>query len=264
LTVDASVPSHRERDGAIATVTLANPDKLNAVTAAMWRQLKQAMDELSADDALRCVILRGEGHVFASGGDIEEFHTLRATLAQARIYHDEWVAGALDSISLCRHPAVAMIEGSCIGGGLEIAAACDLRICGRSARFGAPINRLGFSMAYGELKRLLTLLGPAMLNEMLLEGRLLSADEAYAKGLVTRVVDNDMVVAEVLATARRIAAGSPLVARTHKRLIRRLTTDPKPLNEREITASFAFLDSDDYREGLAAFRAKRKPVFNGR
>ncbi len=93
--------SRREGAGAIATVTLSNPDKLNAVTAAMWRQLKQTMDELSADDALRCVILRGEGKVFAAGGDIEEFQTLRATLQQARIYHDEWVAGALDAISLC-------------------------------------------------------------------------------------------------------------------------------------------------------------------
>ncbi len=162
------------------------------------------------------------------------------------------------------HPVVALIQGSCIGGGLEIAAACDLRISSRSARFGAPINRLGFSMAHCELKRLLALVGPAVLNEILLEGRLLGADEAYAKGLVTRVVADDAVETEALATAERIAAGSPLVARTHKQLIRRLSGDAKPLNKREIATSFGFLDSDDYREGLAAFRGKRKPVFSGR
>ncbi len=254
-----------QRGGVIATVTLSNPDKLNAVTAGMWRQLKVAMDELSADESLRCVVLRGAGDkAFAAGGDIEEFVTLRASFEQAQRYHGEWVAGALAAIVDCRHPVVALIQGACIGGGLEIAGQCDLRICGASARFGAPINRLGFTMAHSELAGLLALAGPAVALEILLEGRILSAAEAYAKGLVTRVVADDQVGDEAYATANRIAAGAPLVARWHKKLVRRLAFDARPLSAEEIRENFAYLETEDYRIGQAAFLGKRKPEFVGR
>lgn len=252
-------------DGPIATVILDNPAKLNAVNAAMWRRLREVMTALSDDDALRCVVLRGAGgKAFAAGGDIEEFLTERDTLEKALTYHEEWVAGALHAVRDCRHPTVALIEGACIGGGLEIAGQCDLRICGRSARFGAPINRLGFSMAPGELVGLLALAGPAVALELLLEGRILGADEACAKGLVTRVVADDEVEKEAYATARRIAAGAPLAARTHKWLVRRLAAVPQGLTFEEVKASFAFLDSEDYREGLSAFLEKRPPQFCGK
>jgi enoyl-CoA hydratase len=253
------------RDGAIATVTLNNPAKLNAVNAAMWRRLRGAMADLSADLSLRCVVLRGAGSkAFAAGGDIEEFRTERDTLERALVYHEEWVAGALDAVRDCIHPTVALIHGACIGGGLEIAGQCDLRIAGRSARFGAPINKLGFSMAPGELKGLLALAGPAVALEMLLEGRILGADEAREKGLVTRVVPDDEVEEEAYATARRIAASAPLVARAHKKLVRRLTPSVPSLGKEEIEACFAFLDSEDYREGLSAFLEKRTPLFKGK
>ncbi|MBK6632414.1 MAG: enoyl-CoA hydratase/isomerase family protein [Betaproteobacteria bacterium] len=253
------------RDGAIATVTLNNPAKLNAVNAAMWRRLREVMTALSGDDTLRCVVLRGAGDkAFAAGGDIEEFLTQRDTLEKALTYHEEWVAGALNAVRDCRHPTVALIQGACIGGGLEIAGQCDLRICGRSARFGAPINKLGFSMAPGELSGLLALAGPAVALELLLEGRILGADEAYGKGLVTRVVADEAVETEAYATAHRIAAGAPLAARAHKQLVRRLTAVPQGLTFEETKASFAFLDSEDYREGLAAFLEKRSPRFTGK
>jgi enoyl-CoA hydratase/carnithine racemase len=253
------------RDGAIATVTLNNPTKLNAVNAAMWRRLREVMAVLSADQGLRCVVLRGAGNkAFAAGGDIEEFATLRDTLERALVYHEEWVAGALDAVRDCIHPTVALIHGACIGGGLEIAGQCDLRIAGRSARFGAPINKLGFSMAPGELKGLLALAGPAVALEMLLEGRILGADEACGKGLVTRVVQDDEVEEEAYATARRIAAGGPLVARAHKKLVRRLTPSVPSLGKEEIEACFAFLNSEDYKEGIASFMEKRSPQFSGR
>lgn len=254
-----------ERDGVIATVTLSNPDKLNAVTAGMWRQLKAVMDELSGDESLRCIVMRGAGDkAFAAGGDIEEFATLRNSFEHAQIYHGQWVAGALSAIVDCRHPTVALIQGACIGGGLEIAGQCDLRICAQGARFGAPINRLGFTMAHGELAGLLALAGPAVALEILLEGRILGADEAYAKGLVTRVVADDRVSEEAYATAQRIAAGAPLVSRWHKKLVRRLAFDARPLSAEEIRENFAYLDTEDYRIGQAAFRARRKPEFLGR
>lgn len=249
-----------ERDGTIATVILSNPGKLNAVTAAMWRELRITMEALHADPGLRCVVLRGAGSHFAAGGDIEEFLTLRSTPAQAETYHAA-VSATLDSITTCQHPTVALIEGSCIGGGLEIAAQCDLRIAGESARFGAPIMKLGFSMAHRELANLLRLAGSATLLEILLEGRLLRASEAHLRGLVTRVVADGEVTIEAYASARRIASGAPLVARHHKQLVRRLANDAAPLNAEEVRANLAYLDSNDYREGLAAFLAKRPAEF---
>mgnify|MGYP000869563678 CR=1 FL=1 len=201
-----------QRAGPIATVTLANPGKLNAIDLAMWERLEAVMLDFAQDPEIRCVVLRGEGEeAFAAGGDLEEFVSRRTTLAQALHYHGE-VAAALKAIADCPHPTVALIRGACIGGGLEIAGACDLRICGESSRFGAPINRLGFSMYPGEMEGLLRLAGPAVMKEILLEGRILTAAEAYAKGLVSRVVADDEVAEESYATARRICAGAPLVA----------------------------------------------------
>jgi len=251
------------RDGEIATLTLNNPGKLNAIDLGMWLQLAENMAELAVDRDIRCIVLRGSGNdAFAAGGDLEEFLSARATLEQALHYHTQ-VATALNAIADCPQPTVALIQGACIGGGLEIAGACDLRICNESARFGAPINRLGFSMYPGEMESLLKLAGAAVLKEILLEGRILNASEAYEKGLVTRVVPDSQVVDEAYASARRICAGAPLVVGWHKQWIRRLQSG-KPLDDTEKAASFAFLDTEDYREGLAAFFEKRKPAFKAR
>jgi enoyl-CoA hydratase/carnithine racemase len=247
----------------IATLTLNNPGKLNAINLSMWQQLASHMAALSADLSVRCIVIRGAGNdAFAAGGDLEEFVSGRATLEQAMHYHGE-VAAALNAIADCPHPTVALIQGACIGGGLEIAGVCDLRIANESARFGAPINKLGFSMYPGEMEGLLKLVGAAVIKEILLEGRILTATEAYEKGLVTRIVPDAQSEDEAYATARRICAGAPLVAGWHKQWIRRLQSG-KPLNDEEKAASFAFLETEDYKEGLAAFLEKRKPVFKAR
>nr|MBL8410080.1 enoyl-CoA hydratase/isomerase family protein [Dechloromonas sp.] len=254
---------HLTVTGETATLVLDNPGKLNAIDLGMWQQLAGKVATISADPAIRCVVIRGAGQdAFAAGGDLEEFVTGRATLEQALHYHGQ-VAAALNAIADCPHPTVALIQGACIGGGLEIAGVCDLRISGESARFGAPINKLGFSMYPGEMEGLLKLAGAAVMKEILLEGRILTATEAYEKGLVTRVVPDGQVEDEAYATARRIGAGAPLVAGWHKQWIRRLQSG-KPLNDEEKAASFAFLDTEDYQEGLAAFLEKRKPVFKAR
>lgn len=247
----------------IATLTLNNPGKLNAIDLSMWQMIYQNMARISVDRSIRCVVIRGAGdEAFAAGGDLEEFVTTRATLEQALHYHGQ-VAAALNAIADCPHPTVALIKGACIGGGLEIAGVCDLRIAGESARFGAPINKLGFSMYPGEMEGLLRLAGPAVIKEILLEGRILSAREAYEKGLLTRVVGDDQVDDEAYASARRISSGAPLVAGWHKQWIHRLL-DGRPLSDEEKAASFAFLETEDYKEGLAAFLEKRKPQFKAR
>jgi len=249
--------------GEIATLTLNNPDKLNAINLSMWQQIAAHIACVSSDDSIRCLIIRGAGkEAFAAGGDLEEFVTARTTLEQALHYHGQ-VAVALNAIANCPHPTVALIQGACVGGGLEIAGACDLRICGESSRFGAPINRLGFSMYPGEMEGLLNLVGAAVLKEILLEGRILNAREAYEKGLVTRIVPDSQVEDEAHATARRIAGGAPLVAGWHKQWIKRLQNG-QALSDAEKAASFAFLETEDYREGLAAFLEKRKPQFKAR
>ena len=157
-----------------------------------------------------------------------------------------------------------MIKGACAGGGLELACACDLRFAGVSARLGVPINRLGFAIAYGELAGLIAVAGRAVAAEMLLEGRMWPADEALAKGLLTRVVADDRALDEALAAARRIADGAPLVARWHKKFIRRLTPPHVPLTAAEVDANFDYFKTEDYRIGYDAFINKEKPAFKGR
>ena len=253
------------RDGAVATVTLSNPGKRNALTVAMWRELARVFDALSAEDDLRCVVLRGAGtEAFAAGADIAEFATERNTVEQGKTYHRELVYGALRAVGECRHPTVAMIHGACAGGGLELACQCDLRLAGRGARFGVPINRLGFAIAWDELDALLPLIGRAAALEILVEGRMWDAQEAYDKGLLTRLVDDDALAAETAATVGRICDGAPLVARWHKQFIRRLTPKPEPLTAAERDANFDYFHTEDYRIGHDAFMHKHRPRFLGR
>ena len=251
------------RDGHIATVTLNNPARLNALNKPMWEALGCAMCELSADDQLRCVVLRGAGDkAFAAGADIAEFATERVDARQAKAY-GALIHATMQAVARCKHPVIALIKGACVGGGLEIAAMCDLRICGESSRFGVPIKNLGLTMGYGELQGLLALVGRAVTLEILLEGRVFGADEALAKRLVNRVVPDSDVEREAYALAARIAAGAPLVARWHKEFIDRLAVTPQ-VSAAEWDEGFACFDSADYRIGVAAFLAKSKPVFTGR
>ena len=251
------------RAGPIATVVLDRPEKLNALTKAMWQALGEAIDALSADDALRCVIVRGACEkAFSPGNDIAEFATERGNRDQAIAYGHVMHATA-EAFLRCRHPLVAEIHGICVGGGLEIAALCDLRICGEGSRFGVPIKNLGLVMAYPEMGPLVRLAGADVALEILLEGRIFGAAEAKDKRLVTRVVADADVAAEAQATAQRIADGAPLVARWHKKFARRLA-DGRPLTADEYAEGFACFDTADFRTGYAAFLAKRKPEFEGR
>ena len=250
-------------DGPIATVTLSAPDRLNAMNLAMWQGIADAFTALNDDGNLRCIIMRGAGEkAFAAGADIAEFATERFDRDSARAYGGV-MAAALEAIQHCRHPVVAMIHGACVGGGLELACCCDMRICGTSSRFGVPVKNLGLVVALNEMQAVASVVGSATALEIALEGRIFGAEEALQKGLVNRVVPDDEVGIEAAATARRIADGAPLVARWHKSFVRRLA-DPAPLREADIEESYACFDTADFQTGYKAFLAKEKPTFEGR
>ncbi|CAB3871132.1 enoyl-CoA hydratase/isomerase family protein [Achromobacter ruhlandii] len=251
-----------QRDGQLAWVTLSHPGRLNAITVGMWRELRDVFTRIAADDALRCVIVRGEGGNFAAGADIREFPAERADAAGVQRYHREILAPALMAVAQCPHPVVAQIEGVCVGGGLEIACQCDLRIAGESARFGVPINRLGFPMAPDEMRGLLALAGRAATLAILLEGHVFGAAEARDLGLLTRIVADAEVAAQTRRSAERICQGAPLAARINKRLSARLAQGGA-LTEAEYQDYFSYADSRDHKEGVRAFLAGVDPHFSG-
>lgn len=249
--------------GSIALVTLSHPGRLNAISVSMWQSLASVFAQLSANAELRCVVLRGEGGHFAAGADISEFPTQRADLAGVMNYHMRVLAPALEAIAACTHPVIAQIEGVCVGGGLEIASQCDLRIAGVSSRFGVPINRLGFPMAPDEMRGLLALAGRAATLEILLEGRVFGATEAMSKGLLTRVLPDADVADDVMRLARRLAKAAPMAARINKQTVARLCPQAQPLTESELLSFFKYAESRDHREGVRAFLAGQEPVFSG-
>lgn len=251
------------RSDAVVTVTLNRPDRLNALDQATWARLADVFGELSADEQIRCVVVRGAGErAFAAGADIAEFGRERENVAQARRYGAAEHRGVM-AVADCRHPTVALIRGACVGGGLEIAVACDIRIAGASSRFGVPINRLGLTMQYPELEFFIRAVGRAAALEILLEGAVVDAARALALGLVHRVVPDDRVEAEANAAAQRIAGGAPLVNRWHKKFVRRLDRGG-PLLPEELDEAFDAYATEDYRIGYQAFLNKQTPRFKGK
>lgn len=252
-----------ERAGHVATVTITNPGKRNAMDRSMWIALGDAVLELSQQADLRCLVLRGAGtEAFASGADIDEFASIRASKEQG-IAFGKHGHRAMHAVRDCPVPTVAAIRGVCVGGGLELAAGCDFRISSDDGRFGVPIARLGAVLAYPELEGLVRLAGPQVALELLLEGRILGAAEAYAKGLVNRVIPVAEYEDELAKTIARIVAGAPLSARWHKKFVARLR-DARPLTEAEEHEGYACYDTEDFVEGYRSFLAKQAPQFKGK
>ena len=251
------------RDDTIAIVTFDRPERRNAFDLSMWRGLRTIMDSLSAEDDLRCVVLRGAGEkAFCAGADIGAFPAERGTDAlEAEYAHvlDE----SMQSIRLCRHPVVAMIMGFCLGGGAGIATMCDFRVGGEGIRMGITARNLGVWYPYAEIDPIVTLAGSGVASEMLIEGRIFNGREAYEKGLLSRVVPDSLVESETLALALRIAEGAPLSARFHKAAIRRLR-GPLPVTREEEAATSGFTRTEDFQNACRSFMAKEKPSFRGR
>ena len=251
-----------ERDGYVATVTLNRPQKLNALNKYMWARVGEIFCELDADLNLRCVILRGAGDkAVGSGADISEFEKERNNSEQAAAY-GRLMHGALHAIRDCRHPVLARIRGLCLGGALELALACDIRIAGESSSFGIPINKLGLVMAAPEIEVLVSLVGPSVALEILYESRIFDAAEAREKGLINRVVPDGDVDREIAETIDRICAGAPLVNQWHKKFVYG-TNHGSPLSDEDEAESFECFDTGDFQEGVRAFLAKNKPNFKG-
>jgi enoyl-CoA hydratase len=254
---------HLDAGGAngIARITLSNAGKLNALSVSMWRELRKHFEALQAlPGAVRAVIVAGGGGNFAAGGDIQEFPDFRFDKAKLARFHEDAVLPALRAMQACDIPLVAQIEGSCIGGGLEIAACCDIRIAGAGSRFGVPIAKLGFPMAPAELEIVAAAFGTTTLRELLLEASVLDAASARERGLVTRVVADDQVAAEAQHTAARIAQLSPQALRLNKRALREFTM-PVLSSATQRAPHYGYADSAEHREGLAAFNDKRPPRF---
>jgi len=258
-----SEPVYVEYQDAVATLVLNRPEKLNALDLPHWVRIGELIVELHKNEAVRCVLIRGvDERAFSSGADIAGFAQHRSTQAQVRTY-GETIDTSLTAIRACRHPVLAAISGVCVGGGLELSSACDIRICGASSRFGAPINRLGLTMSYAEVATLKDIAGTAGALEILLGGNVFDATRAYELGLVSQVTPDGELLETAYSLARRIAKRAPLVNRWHKKFIRRLTK-PAPLTAEEIDEGFAAYDTEDYRIGYEAFLEKRKPDFKGR
>lgn len=249
------MPIRFEAQGPTTFVTLSNPGKLGAMSRAMWRELKAGFERIQRDAACRCVVVRGEGGAFCAGGDISEYPQFRFDVRQLREFHEGDVWGGLREMAYCDVPIVAQIEGACMGAGLEIASCCDIRIAGESAKFGAPIARLGFPMAPREAQIVSRAVGDATTREMLLEAAVLGAAEMKARGFLQRVLPDADVADAALASAERISQLAPQAARMNKRTLRAQHSG------KALPDAFDYAPSPEHREGIAAFLAKRQPAF---
>ncbi len=252
-----------ERDGEVAVVTIDRPAKRNALDLPMWIALAEAMEAASADDSVRCVLIQGAGEdAFSAGADIGAFEQERGTPEREAVYGRE-ISRSFQSIRRCVHPVVAACRGYTMGGGCGIATMSDFRVGGPGTRMSIPARNLSIFYHPGELDPLLQSVGYAVTCELLIEGRVFTGEEAFQKGLLTRLVPDDQVKAEAMALARRIVQGAPLSNRYHKAMLQRLR-GPLPLTEAELGAVSDFAYTEDFREATRAFLEKRKPVFRGR
>ncbi len=254
----------------LVQVTLRHDGRLNAMSRAMWRQLQLVFEGIQRSSDARCVLIAGEGSAFCAGGDISEYPDFRFDAAALRDFHENDVWGGLSAMLACDVPIVAHIEGACMGAGVEIASCCDIRIAGQSARFGAPIAKLGFPMAPREAQLVAGAVGEVTARQMLLEASTFSAPDMLARGFLSRVVADDQVATEARASALRAAALAPQAARMNKQTLRALKMPPAldeqaqaAIKNRVIGAPdpYAYADSAEHREGITAFLEKRAPVF---
>jgi len=248
--------------GHVATITLRNEGRFNAMSMAMWLQLRQTLDGLDADPTVRAVVLRGDGDkAFVSGADISEFAEKRNDPANVAAY-DAAVANAQAALAGFRCPVIAAISGICYGGGLGLVMACDLRYAAPGAKFRMPAARLGLGYAYAGIKRMVAVLGIAKASEVFYTANVYTAADALRLGLLASVHDD--VFAAAADTAALIASNAPLTIRAGKQAFNALLAGGTPEHLAAVDAAVkACFKSEDYAEGRAAFAEKRAPQFKG-
>ncbi|MFZ2309513.1 MAG: enoyl-CoA hydratase/isomerase family protein [Rhodoferax sp.] len=250
-----------EVTGPLAVVELSHAAKFNAMSRSMWRQLRSVFQQIQQDASLRCVVIRGKGH-FCAGGDISEYAGFRFQEHSLRAFHEEDVWGGLLAMLECDVPIIAHIQGNCMGAGVEIASCCDIRIAGDTARFGAPIARLGFPMAPREAALVMRAVGELTAREMLLSAAVLDATEMHQRGFLNQVVEAAALEATVGACVERILPLAPQAARLNKQAFRALALVQSAQTATDLIATaYRYADSAEHREGVQAFTEKRKPRF---
>ena len=254
-----------EKKAAVGWIVFDQPAKRNAINGAMWRGIAPAMKQLDADPEVRCVAFRGAGSgAFSAGADISEFETIRAQRASVSQY-DGLLDQVLHAIQDSPKPSLAMIHGYCMGGGLEVALACDLRYCGASAQFGIPAAKLGLAYNIEGHKRLLETVGHARAREIMFLGRRYSADEALDMGLVHAVVADAELGGSVERIIKTLCENAPLAIANTKTIIEEFVKAKGSPNAARMRAAIErCAKSEDYQEGRRAFMEKRKPRFEGK
>ena len=238
-------------------VEMDRPAKLNAMSRAMWRQLKEVFVQVSEQPGLRCVVLQGAGSAFCAGGDIAEYPGFRFDAQSLAHFHEVEVWGGLQAVLDCPAPVIAQIRGACMGAGVELASCCDLRLASSDAKFGAPIAKLGFPMAPRELELVGREVGAMVARRMLLEAAVFSAEAMHQQGFVGEVVAPERLADAVQSTAERVAALSPMAARLHKQALRAIAQG----GSQAVPDPYGYADSAEHRKGITAFLEKRRPVF---
>ncbi len=251
-------------DGFMDTLTFNNPERHNALSLEMWRRAATVLEDFEADPAVRFVVLTGEGgKSFVSGADISKFESERGS-SDAVAEYNATVERLQRTLSDYPKPTLALIRGYCVGGGVNIAISCDLRVCNESSRFAIPAAKLGLGYGYRSVRRLMDLVGPQFVSEILFTARQFDAGEALQMGLVNRIVPDAEIKDYARKMGETIGGNAPLTIRAMKRIVSELLKDEhaRDIAACELLVSKCF-ESADYQEGRRAFMEKRKPVFNG-